>query len=226
MRFSRLRLVAIAAVVAAMGLAGCLQPNGYLTTAEATLGANLPLLQERTAHTRLLYIYVGGDNAPAAVGTAHVGALALSLRDLLRQKKYDVRGAESVPPTSEGGLLAGRIAQTIATGGAVPAAARPISYLHPNAPRLLLFVHLQENLPSKKSSRGPVTSVGAFLADSTDGAILWSGRTTTRDPLTDTALRQLANRLLKTLPSVTRTAAAVGAPEGPAKAESADHPRS
>ncbi len=202
MRFPRCVRPTAFGIVLAVGLAGCAQSVRYASTAEATLGPNLALLQERTARAQLLYIYVGNDGARAQGGTAHAGALALALRDLLRPKGYDVRGAESVPPTSEGGLLAGRIAQTIATGGAAPSSARPISYLHPNGPRLLLFVHLQENLPSKTSARARVTAAGAFLVDSTDGAILWSGRTTSRDPITDTELRQLSTRLLRTLPEV------------------------
>ena len=176
-------------------------------TAPAAPGATAPtapsttLFVERTAHQRQVAIYVDCPAKTDGAARAHAGALALSLRDLLRARGFDVRSAESAVPAGENGSAAGRLATALAAGSPAPERVRAVSYLHPNAPRLLFFVHL-ENAASDPTQAGKMQGpvLGGFLADSTDGAVVWSGRAAGRAALNDTELRQLAERFLKTLP--------------------------
>lgn len=166
---------------------------------------------EQTAHTartRLVQIYVEASadsaKAPRATDQAHATAVAVSLREQMRQRGYDVRGSESTLPGGENGKAPGELARAVAAGRTPPAFTRAVTYLHPNAPRLVLFVHLQETPVARDSiapGRQPIV-LGAFIADSADGSILWSNRVSSPPPATDSQLRQLAAQLLKTLPTL------------------------
>jgi hypothetical protein len=178
---------------------GCIHRPGETTaTAQPAAGSPGAVLQERAGRSRSLNLYVD-QASPGGAGLAQAGPLALALRDLLRARGFDVRSAETTPPNGEPGALASQLAAAIAAGEPAPAAARPLSYLQPNAPRLLFFVHLG----TAADARNGAPTLGAFLADSADGTILWSARATSRSQPTDLQLRQLAERLLKTLPALT-----------------------
>ena len=197
-----MRLATLTFAAALLLLAGCVHRTETPTTGAPTPATpNTARFAERATRQRQVAIYV--DCPPAAGGAGHspAGALALSLRDLLRARGFDVRSAESAAPAGENGSAAGRLAAALAAGDPAPASVRAVSYLHPNAPRLLFFVHL-ETTSSPPAQAGKVHGaiLGAFLADSHDGAVLWSGRATGRSTLNDTELRQLAEHLLKTLP--------------------------
>ena len=155
--------------------------------------------------TRLVHIYVdaevGSPLSPAAEDQTRAGTIALSLRDQMRQRGFDVREPEATMPPGEAGLAPRTMVRAVAEGQPPPASSRSITYLHPHAPRLLLFVHLQEDPQLGKGPRAPSLALGAFIADSSDGTILWSNRITARPPASDHQLRQLAVELLRTLPN-------------------------
>lgn len=128
--------------------------------------------------------------------------IALTLRDQLRTRGYDVRGAgltDRAEPAAAATVAAvtrlGSLAREIAAGSPPPASARYTTYLHPNAPRLLLFVAANTG-SARHSHRKPELQLGGFLADSSTGEVLWSGRTTARADGNDQALRRLAAKLL------------------------------
>ncbi len=194
-----MRLALPVLVAACLLTTACVHRTGETAaTSQPPAESPVAVLLEHAGRSRSLNIYVD-QASPNGAGRAQAGSLALALRDLLRARGFEVRGAETSPPSGEGGYLAVRLAAAVAAGEPVPAAARPLSYLQPNAPRLLFFVHLGTAANTKDDA--PV--LGAFLADSADGTILWSARATGRSPASDLQLRQLAERLLKTLPSLT-----------------------
>jgi hypothetical protein len=158
------------------------------------------------ARSRLMHIYVDAAApaaaAPFAADLTHADTVARALRDQLRRLGYDVRGTDSALPRHDAGAAPGDIARSVAAGQPPPDTSRAVTYLHPNAPRLLLFVHLQEDQAVGNTSAAPSSVVlGAFIADSTDGAVLWSNRVSAPPPATDDQLRLLASRLIRTLPS-------------------------
>ncbi len=194
-----MRLALPVLLAACLLTTACVHRTGETpASAQPAAGSPAAELQERASRSRSLTIYVDQAN-PGGAGLAQAGHLALALRDLLGARGFDVRAAETTPPNGEGGALACQLATAIAAGEAAPAAARTLSYLQPNAPRLLFFVHLG----TAADARNGAPVLGAFLADSADGTILWSARATSRSQPTDLQLRQLAERLLKTLPALT-----------------------
>ena len=196
-------------LIGLLPFAGCVHRAATPAAPATDLSPASPLqLAERTARTRLVQIYVEATalpaQAPVATELIRANAVAVSLRDQLRQRGYDVRSSESAMPGVEAGTPPGELARAVAAGHTPPAFARAVTYLHPNAPRLLLFVHLQEAPAAADSATAarPAITLGAFIADSADGAILWSNRVTARPPATDSQLRLLAVQLLKTIPSI------------------------
>lgn len=132
-------------------------------------------------------------------------SIALTLRDQLRARGYDVRAAEPTDRTEATSLATaaaiarlGSLAQEVAAGTPPPAFARYATYLHPNAPRLLFFAAAHSDTAANPH-RKPELQLGAFLADSASGEILWSGRTATRTAGDDQAVRRLAAKLLLNL---------------------------
>lgn len=92
---------------------------------------------------------------------------------------------------------------SLAAGDPVPANARTLTYLHPNAPRLLFFVCLATPPTPHTGGHAPDSVVlAAYLADSADGAILWSQRIATRRPISGEQLRLLAMQLLANFPGL------------------------
>ena len=199
----------ILVLVGLLPFAGCAHRVGTpAAQATARTAVSSPRQIEHTTRTRLVQIYVDAAadsaKAPRATDQAHATAVAVSLREQMRQRGYDVRGSESTLPGGENGKAPGELARAVAAGRTPPAFTRAVTYLHPNAPRLVLFVHLQET-PVARDSIGPGRQpivLGAFIADSADGSILWSNRVSSPPPATDSQLRQLAAQLLKTLPSL------------------------
>lgn len=197
------------ALVGLLSLAGCAHRTGTQHQSAAANATTAPhQLAERATHTRMLQIYVEAivhsQQTPAAPDIRHANAVAISLRDEMHQRGYDVRGSEPSMPANGAGTQPGELARAIGTGVTPPPFARAVTYLHPNAPRLMLFVHVDE-APATASGPNavrPAITLGAFIADSSDGAILWSNRVTARPPATDTQLRQLATQLLKTVPEL------------------------
>ncbi len=129
--------------------------------------------------------------------------IALTLRDHLRELGYDVRGAEPTDRAeaasgATGAAVArlGTLAREVASGNPPPASARYATYLHANAPRLLLFVAAST---TNNSRRQPELQLGGFFADSASGEILWSGRSTARYANDDQAVRRLTAKLLLNL---------------------------
>ncbi|MFT3829898.1 MAG: hypothetical protein QM691_09370 [Opitutaceae bacterium] len=127
--------------------------------------------------------------------------VAASLRALLRERGFDVRATELILPRGDTGVASGALARAIAAGDSPPEVSRAVTYLHPNAPRLLLFVRLDESTATANAAT-PSFVLGAFIADSADGAILWSNRVASTEPATDAQLRLLATQLLKNLPNL------------------------
>jgi hypothetical protein len=167
-----------------------------------------PLQTEHTTRTRRVQIYVDAASQPAqaplSTDLAHATAVAVSLCEQMRQRGYDVRASESIQPLGQPDTAPCELARAVAAGHTPPAFTRAVTYLHPNAPRLVLFVHLQESPATSAgaASAKPAIVLGAFIADSVDGSVLWSNRVSTRPPATDSQLRQLAAQLLKTLPAL------------------------
>lgn len=200
-------LLAASAALVALALAGCAHRGiqAGVAAGETTASTATPLLATHAARSRLVHIYVdaGAAAAPSAFATdlTHADTVALALRDQLRQRGYDVRGTDSALPRNEAGTAPGEIARHVAAGRPPPETSRAATYLHPNAPQLLLFVHLQEDpIIGDKSGDASAVVLGAFIADSADGAVLWSNRVSAPTPATDTQLRLLATRLIKNLP--------------------------
>ncbi len=134
-------------------------------------------------------------------GDELANALALTVRDTLRSRGFEVRGAEAVVPATPAATAIGGLARNAASGATLPASARPLSYLHANAPRLLCCIHLEgTNADEAGGAGGPPLALGGFLADSRDGTILWSARLTLRGDATDTRLREVVAQLLAPLP--------------------------
>ena len=184
---------------------GCTHPSQPPSAAPATAAA--PLGASPAAASALvlpavsaLHVYVEvGNNGPAAAplqGNDHARTVSLSLGELLRKQGYDVRSAEAAAPSSEAGRSAAALATAIAAGQPAPETSRAVTYLRPNAPSLLLFVHLDETAAAEKTE----LVLGAFLADSATGLILWSNRVTLHPPASDATLRLLAARLVENLP--------------------------
>ena len=198
--------LSLLAVLVALSLLGCAHRAGGSGAVANPGRIAAPLLAEHAARSRLLHIYVDADNvaaAPVSADLTHASTVAVSLRDQMRQRGYDVRGTESALPKGEAGATPGALARAVAAGQPPPASSRSITYLHPNAPQLLLFVHLQESpAAATQADSKPSVILGAFIADSADGTILWSNRVTARPPATDSQLRLLAVQLLKTLPTL------------------------
>lgn len=196
-------------LVGLLPFAGCAHRAGTPAAHEsARTTIPSPPQTEHTARTRLVQIYVDASTdsakAPHAADLAHAAAVVVSLREQMRQRGYDVRGSESTLPGGEGVTAPGELARAVAAGRTPPAFTRAVTYLHPNAPRLVLFVHLQETPVARDNAAPSRQSIvlGAFIADSADGAILWSNRVSSSPPATDSQLRQLAAQLLKTLPTL------------------------
>lgn len=199
-------------IIVLLGLlpfAGCAHRAG--TPAAHASGRTAVSSPEQTAHTartRLVQIYVdaSADSAKATLpnNLTHANAVAVSLCEQMRLRGYDVRGSESAHTPGQPSAAPDELARAVAAGHTPPAFTRAVTYLHPNAPRLVLFVRLQETPAARDSVSSARQSVvlGAFIADSADGAILWSNRVTARPPATDSQLRLLAAQLLKTLPSL------------------------
>lgn len=197
------------ALVGLLSLVGCAHRTDTQPLSATSGAIAAPLkLAERATRTRLLQIYVEAvvhpQQATATPDVLHANAVAVSLSDQMRQRGYDVRGSEPSMPANGAGTQPGELAHAIATGVTPPPFARAVTYLHPNAPRLMLFVRVEENpaTASGTNAERPVIALGAFIADSSDGAILWANRVTANPPATDTQLRQLATQLLKTLPQL------------------------
>lgn len=200
----RLRMRAPAVLLALVGailLGGCTHPAGHRPPPPADESLPPP-----TPH-RLLHVYV--DCALPAETNEHNRALAetlaLTLRDQLRQHGFDVRGAESAlragnAPAAAGEPVAqlGTLAQSITTGSPAPATSRAATYLHPNSPRLLLFVAL---VPAGDNAtrHPPELILGGLLVDSATGEVRWSGRTSAHPASGDQGLRLLADKLVRSL---------------------------
>jgi hypothetical protein len=163
------------------------------------------LLVEHATRSRLVHIYVDSvapvQAPPVSPESGHASTVAASLRELLRERGFDVRATEVALPRGEVGVAPGTLAKAVAAGEQLPQVSRAVTYLHPNAPRLVLFARLDE--AAITGTAAPISTVlGAFIADSADGTILWSGRVATTQPITDLQLRQLAAQLLKDLPNL------------------------
>lgn len=193
-----MRTLPVAALLAATLLAGCAH---HSKTATPSAADPSPLLAERLATTRLLHIYAGSANMPDRNASELATALALTLRDTLRSRGFDVRGAETSPPATEGSQGIGELARAAALGGPLPDSARSLSYRHPNAPRLLLCVHLEGEAAPGGAAPAARLTLGGFLADSRDGTILWSAHVARHGTAADNRLRELATQLLATLPA-------------------------
>jgi hypothetical protein len=196
-------------LVGLLPFAGCAH-RASTPAAHASARTTIPSPPQtaHTARTRLVQIYVDASadsaKAPHPADQAHAAAVVVSLREQMRQRGYDVRGSEYTLPGGEQGTAPGELARAVAAGRTPPAFTRAVTYLHPNAPRLVLFVHLQETPVARDNAAPSRQSIvlGAFIADSADGAILWSNRVSSSPPATDSQLRQLAAQLLKTLPAL------------------------
>lgn len=189
-----------------LGLTGALLLGGCAHNPGATppppVGLRLPSAPGTAPH-RLLHVYVdcGLRSEGPERNRALAETIALTLRDQLRARGYDVRGAEPTARAESASVATaaalarlGSLAQEVAAGTPPPTSARYATYLHPNAPRLLFFVAANTG-PAGKPHRKPGLQLGGFLADSVTGEILWSGRTTVRTS-DDQAVRRLAALLL------------------------------
>ena len=185
-------------LVVALLLGGCIHSVKPLPPPPATGAAVLP--------QRMLHLYVDcvlPAESPE-VNRALATTIALTLRDQLRLRGYDVRGAESTvrngaAPSAAGEAIAqlSHLAAAVAAGTAPPATDRYATYLHPNAPRLLLFVALALG-DSSTPHRPAELQLGGLLADSATGEIRWSGRLTARSASDEQSVRRLAGQLLRT----------------------------
>lgn len=188
-----------------VGVAGCAHRISPSATPVAPITATDQRLFEHAARLRLVHIYIDADTmAPVTLPPAEFGpanTVAASLRELLRERGFDVRATELVLPRGDTGVASGAVARSIAAGDRPPEISRAVTYLHPNAPRLVLFVRLDGNA-SAANLVAPSLVLGAFIADSADGAILWSNRVASTEPATDAELRLLATQLLKNLPNL------------------------
>lgn len=192
--------VNLLAFVGALLLGGCLHPTETPRPPVDPVTAN----ERPDTTTRLLHIYVDcalPSDSPER-NRALAESVALTLRDQLRLRGYDVRGAESiirhgsaVTPPGEAIAQLCHLVRTVAGGTPPPAANRYATYLHPNAPRLLLFASL---LPSATTASGHEAELrlGGLLADSATGDILWSGRTSSSTNGDDQGVRRLVAKLL------------------------------
>ncbi len=188
------------ALAGLFGATGCSHPT---RPAAGLLPPTSPadrVLLEHATRLRLVHVYIdSATSAPGAPSAADFGpanTVAASLRELLRDRGFDVRATELVLPRGETGVVPGALVRAIAAGERPPSVSRAVTYLHPNAPRLLLFVRLDGY---NEADALPVV-LGAFIADSADGAILWSNRVAAATPPSDSQLRLLATQLLKSLP--------------------------
>jgi hypothetical protein len=202
--FRRLRMRSSAILLVLLGamlVGGCIHPAGNRPPPPSAE------ISSPSAPHRLLHVYA--DSALPAETTERNRALAetiaLTLRDQLRQRGFDVRGAESAirdgtGPAASVEVVAqlGVLARNITVGNPAPATSRVATYLHPNSPRLLLFVALTP-IGTNRSQRTPELGLGGFLADSATGEILWSGRTSARTADDNQSLRLLADKLVRNL---------------------------
>lgn len=186
---------------------GCTQPSPPPPAAPANAAAPLGATPATASALVLpavsaLHVYVevrhNGAAAAPLEANDHARTVSLSLGELLRKQGYDVRSAEAAAPASEAGRSAAALATAIAAGQPAPETSRAVTYLRPNAPSLLLFVHLDETAAATEKTE---LVLGAFLADSATGTILWSNRVTLRPPASDSTLRLLAARLVENLPA-------------------------
>ncbi|HLP00487.1 MAG TPA: hypothetical protein VK163_00575 [Opitutaceae bacterium] len=203
MRASTTAIILLASgLLAVAGCAHRLHPSAIPV---APITASDQLLLDHAARLRLVHIYIDADTmAPVTLPAAEFGpanTVAASLRELLRERGFDVRATELVLPRGDTGIASGALARAIAAGDRPPEVSRAVTYLHPNAPRLVLFVRLDGNV-SPANLAAPSLVLGAFIADSADGAILWSNRVASTEPATDAELRLLATQLLKNLPNL------------------------
>ena len=210
-------------------LAGCLNRPARMKPAAPAQPAQAPapktgatvgaLLAERAAVLNLVYVYVdattaaGGADEPAVQAARRLGleeAVALTLRDELRNRGYDVRSAEAAAARScsdtsnqEEFTELFAMARSVAAGEAPPAVVRRATHLHPNAPPLLFFAALSAAMPETGAKRAatPVL-LGGFVADATSGAVLWSHRVSLAVAMDDTHVRQLAVELARAIPQV------------------------
>jgi len=202
----RLRSPAILlALLGALLLGGCTHPTSSRPPTP-TAGSILP----PTSH-RLFHVYVDCALPTETSERNHALAetLALTLRDQLRQHGFDVRGAEatghdgSTPAASQATIAQlGALARAITAGSPAPAASRAATYLHPNAPRLLLFVALVPS-GSTPTRHHPELILGGLLVDSATGEVRWSGRTSARTAGDDQGLRLLTDKLVRSLTALT-----------------------
>jgi len=211
-------------------LAGCLHrpagpgpasaPATQPAAAPKPAGGTAPAarLLERAATLNQVYLYV--DATVAAAGTedpalaanrnlALAEAVAVTLRDQLRSRGFDLRSAEAAAARA---VLAGAsdqeafselyaLARAVAAGEPAPALARHATHLHPNAPSLLFFAALS-GAAAETGIKHPAAPavLGGYVADTTSGAVLWSHRVTLAAPADDAHVRQLAVELVRALP--------------------------
>ena len=185
-------------------LGGCNHPSGTATSAggPSPIAAGAPV-----APQRLLHVYVDSALLFENAGSNHslAEAVALTLRNELRLRGYDVRAAEAVGagapvPSAPGAAMVqlGALAHSIAAGSPPPASTRHATYLHANSPRLLLFVAL--DLGAARNSHQPAElRLGAFLANPATGEILWAERVSGRVASNNQGVRRLAGKLLHNL---------------------------
>lgn len=188
-------------------LAGCAHtPELKQTTEPAPPGGSSAAGGAAALRTRSVQIYV--DTTPSESASAtdpgwiRAETFALVLRDRLGDRGFEVRSAEAHPPPGNAGTAAVAITRLIADGSPPPTTTRALAYLHPNAPRLLLMVGIEKSPgPAAMPGRDGPLLIGALLADTTDGSILWSHRLVENLPTDDRQLRRLADQLLVTLPT-------------------------
>ena len=178
-----------------------------------------PLLAERAAILNFVYVYVdatvaaGGADEPAAQAARRLAleeAVALTLRDELRNRGYDVRSAEAAAARScsdtsnqEEFTELFAMARSVAVGEAPPAVVRRATHLHPNAPPLLFFAALNAAMPETGTKRAATPVVlGGYIVDATTGDVLWSHRVSLVAAMDDPHVRQLAVELARAIPRV------------------------
>jgi hypothetical protein len=200
-------------------------PAAPASKAAASVG---PLLAERAAILHLVYVYVDatvaavGADEPAAQAARKLAleeAVALTLRDELRNRGYDVRSAEAATARSSNDtsnqeefteLFA--LARSVAAGEAPPAVVRRATHLHPNAPPLLCFAALSTALPETGTKRAATPVVlGGYIVDATTGDVLWSHRVSLAAAMDDLHVRQLAVELARGIPRVPETSPSASA---------------